>query len=361
MANVNSYYLYQKFEKRGDQPWIQVFPSTYSVDGDGTMPLVVKQLNDLECRIPSNSGITYIASSKLKEEGFFDTNSGIHTYAFSGTSGQKLAITTHTFDDGYGYIGFNGDIKTIGNYAFYRCNGMTEFNLPKSVRTIGDKSFSACTSLTSVSLPNGVITIGNRTFEDCRSVTSVIIPNTVKTIGGSAFANCTGLTSITIPDSVTSIGDWVFYNCRHLKNVILGNGITAISESTFEGCSGLTSVNIPSGVTSIGQRSFFNCTGLTSITIPNSVTTIGGSAFYDCGLTSVIIPYNVTEIGGSAFYYCNLASAIIYATTPPSLGDWRVFSGSNYPIYVPAESVDAYKNASGNWSEFKYRIQAIPT
>lgn len=49
MANVNSYYLYQKYEKRGDQPWIQVFPSTYSVDGDGTMPLVVKQLNDPAC------------------------------------------------------------------------------------------------------------------------------------------------------------------------------------------------------------------------------------------------------------------------------------------------------------------------
>lgn len=49
MANINSYYLYQKFEKRGDQPWIQVFPSTYSVDGDGTMPLVIKELNDPAC------------------------------------------------------------------------------------------------------------------------------------------------------------------------------------------------------------------------------------------------------------------------------------------------------------------------
>ena len=360
MANINSYYLYQKYEKRGDQPWIQVFPSTYSVDGDGTMPLVVKQLNDPECRIPSNSAITYIASSKLREEGFFDTNSGIHTYAFSGTSGQKLAITTHTFEDGYGYIGFNGDVKTIGNYAFYRCNGMTEFNLPKSVRTIGDKSFSACTSLTSVGLPNGVITIGNRTFEDCRSVTSVIIPNTVKTIGGCAFTNCTGLTSITIPDSVTSIGGSAFSLCRNLKNVILGNGITAISESVFSECSGLTSVNIPSGVTNIDKRSFFHCTGLTSITIPDRVTSIGGMAFYDCGLTSVIIPHNVTSIGNKAFYYCNLTSAIIYATTPPALGGWAFDGTNNCPIYVPAESVDAYKNASG-WSEYKYRIAAIPT
>ena len=49
MAVINSYYLYQKYEKRGNQPWIQVYPSTYSVDGDGTMPLVIKELNDPYC------------------------------------------------------------------------------------------------------------------------------------------------------------------------------------------------------------------------------------------------------------------------------------------------------------------------
>lgn len=47
MANINSYYLYQKYEKRGDQPWIPL--DVYSVDGDGTMPLVIKELNDPAC------------------------------------------------------------------------------------------------------------------------------------------------------------------------------------------------------------------------------------------------------------------------------------------------------------------------
>ena len=49
MANANSYYLYQKYEKYGDQPWTPVYPTTLSIDGDGTKPLVVKQLNDSSC------------------------------------------------------------------------------------------------------------------------------------------------------------------------------------------------------------------------------------------------------------------------------------------------------------------------
>lgn len=49
MANSNSYYLYQKYEKRGNQPWIPCFPLVYSANGDGTMPLVIKQQDDPEC------------------------------------------------------------------------------------------------------------------------------------------------------------------------------------------------------------------------------------------------------------------------------------------------------------------------
>lgn len=135
---------------------------------------------------------------------------------------------------------------------------------------------------------------------------------------------------------------------------------TSIAESAFWTCRGLTSVTIPNSVTEIGYNVFNDCTGLTSVTIGNSVTEIGGSAFIFCkGLTSVTIPNSVTSIGNFAFSSCKgLTSITIQATTPPTLGS-SVFE-SNYPIYVPAESVDAYKTAT-NWSSYTDRIQAIPT
>ena len=93
------------------------------------------------------------------------------------------------------------------------------------------------------------------------------------------------------------------------------------------------------GVTSIGSSVFSHCTSLTSITIPNSITSIGNNAFYYCS---------------------SLTSVTVKATTPPTLGYITFYGVSqNLVIYVPAESVDAYK-AANNWSTYADKIQAIP-
>lgn len=91
-------------------------------------------------------------------------------------------------------------------------------------------------------------------------------------------------------------------------------------------------ITFDGAVTTIGQTSFYNCSSLTSITIPDSVTTIGTWAFYWCAsLTSV---------------YC-------YATTPPTLSGTYVFdnNASGRKIYVPYQSLDAYKTAT-YWSGY---------
>ena len=62
----------------------------------------------------------------------------------------------------------------------------------------------------------------------------------------------------------------------------------------------------------------------------------------------------------NAFSNCTgLTSITIEATTPPSLPFGSGFRNTNNcPIYVPAESVDAYKSAT-YWSDYASRIQAI--
>lgn len=101
---------------------------------------------------------------------------------------------------------------------------------------------------------------------------------------------------------------------------------------------------------------------LKSINIPNGTTSIGNNAFQSTGLTSVTIPNSVTSIGGASFYGCSsLTSVTILATTPPTLVNANAFKNTNNcPIYVPAESVNLYKNAT-NWSSLASRIQAIPS
>jgi hypothetical protein len=121
-------------------------------------------------------------------------------------------------------------------------------------------------------------------------------------------------------------------------------------------------VIIPSGVTAINDRTFQNCKSLTSVTIPDGVTRIGISAFENCNyyLNRINIPASVTTIDDRAFYNCTkLRYITVNATTPPGLG-FQALRGtpSGRIIYVPAESVDTYKSASG-WSSYSSNIQAI--
>ncbi|MBR2231357.1 MAG: leucine-rich repeat protein [Prevotella sp.] len=97
---------------------------------------------------------------------------------------------------------------------------------------------------------------------------------------------------------------------------------------------------------------YSGCTGLTSIIIPNSVTTIGGYALRNCtGLTSITIGKSVTEIGSQAFENCTgITSFYCYAATPPSAN--RAYLPYSSTLYVPASSIDAYKN-DWVWGQFK--------
>ena len=192
-------------------------------------------------------------------------------------------------------------------------------------------------------------------------VKKVVIEDGVTNIGDCAFYCCQNLASIIIPNSVTSIGMAAFDSCENLTSIIIPNSVTSIGRDAFWFCKGLASITIPNSVTSIKNGTFQNCIGLTSITIPNSVTSIGELAFCGCmALTSITIPNSVTSIDESAFVHCrNLTSITFEGSTPPKFG-YDAFEKVNksIPVYVPANSLEAYKKALGYYFE-ETSIQAL--
>ena len=303
-------------------------------------------------------------------------------------------------------------VTTIGYDAFSNCDSLTSVTIPDSVTSIGDSAFYDCNSLeyvyckptTPPTLGGSYVFDGNKSgrkiyvpaesleeykaatnwseyaadivgydFETGEEVaisnklfytaTALVEPNDVTafnvTITSNEWNETTGEGVITFNGELTTIENYAFYGCESLTSVTIPDSVTTIGDRAFYGC-GLTSVTIPDSVTTIGGEAFRYCSSLTSVTIPDSVTTLGNWAFSACSsLTSVTIGDSVTTIGDYAFQYCgSLTSVYCEATTPPSLGhdafkhniaDGYVNIGC--PIYVPAESVEAYK-AAENWSEY---------
>ena len=111
---------------------------------------------------------------------------------------------------------------------------------------------------------------------------------------------------------------------------------------------GLSSTTLPS------MRGFT----ITGITVPEGIEIIGTSAFDTCSRLEVVnLPSTINLFRNQAFYACYaIKSLTVLTVTPPTIG-----AGQTLPpqgtIYVPAESVDAYKAA---WTSYASRIQAIP-
>ena len=236
------------------------------------------------------------------------------------------------------------------------------FEIGSCVTDIGYYTFSGFTNLTSCTIGDSVTSINHNAFNGCVGLTNMVIPDNVTSIGTDIFIGCTGITNCTIGSGVTNIPGSAFEGCTSLTNVTIPNTVTSIGSAAFNGCTSLTGITIPNSVTSIGTSAFNGCTNLESIEIPDSVTEINKSAFNKCtSLTSCTIGLGVGWIGEYAFYGCSgLTSITVEGATPPGMGR-GVFDNTNEcPIFVPADSVNAYKIAR-YWSTYSSRIRAIPT
>lgn len=481
MANVNSYYLYQKYEKRGDQPWIPL--DVYSVDGDGTMPLVLKEHGSDSCPVIPDGTDDYAYTEWRSVDGYmcddgtkyarerrYVSNDNVNWTATDIYRITDTVIQYNSTDCGYSEDVEEYDCdkwEVVAND--YICNdGNKCQKLRKYVRACND-----CDNCNSSWVATDIYQIGETVIEynsnDCGYTASTEEYRWVNVgyvcVGNDKCYRQQKQVSYTYGDTWENLSEyrtgdvyqkdsadctitpviyrWVnlnpsqdyycdgttkYYKQQYQKSY--DNGLTWVSEvppqyrkgdiaevlsvdcgytgqtmyrwvqtsdticvsaPAFDGkfkltlndssvvtaaCDSTSSITeneistylnsivmieIGECTTSIGANAFNNCRNLPSVTIPDSVTTIGASAFEQCpSLTSVTIGSGVTNIGNYAFENCNiLTSVTCLATNPPALGSSALYNtSSNLVIYVPAESVNTYKN-SNDWWYYANIIQPI--
>ena len=130
-------------------------------------------------------------------------------------------------------------VTSIGSYAFYNNDTLTNIKLPNSITEIGDSAFGICTSLTSIIIPDLVKAIPYNCFSGSTSLSYVKLPDSLECIRQSSFNDCS-FESIVIPDCVTTIEYNAFGGCRSLEKIVIPNSVTEIKYEAFGGINSLT-------------------------------------------------------------------------------------------------------------------------
>ncbi len=220
-----------------------------------------------------NQNLTQIAPfafyncGNLRGVRFYENLRSIGRYAFYNTGLTEVELS-------------DTRVSSIGDFAFYNCVDLRTLTFPaRSLKEIGRYSFFRCNSLTEVDLPDTLETLGERAFAECASLSRLSIGEGLSEIGGHAFRGCAALEGISLPDSVKTVGEYAFMGCTSARHIDLGS-VEEIGDYAFSGVAQVRNIVIPASVQRIGSSAFSGCTRLTSVTMLALPAYVGENAFY---------------------------------------------------------------------------------
>lgn len=355
--------------------WLGItFANEYASPLSGYHPLYIGEAPLTDLVLPD--GVT-----SLKPYSFFNCSS-LERVDLGGVT----EIGAHAFDgcESLSSVTLTAGLRTIGDWAFNICRELPQISIPAGVEYLGQGAFYGCSSLADISLPEGVQVIPALCFAGCISLDTLdFLPASVIGVGDYAFYFCTGLRTARFLESVRYFGDYLFYDCESLESASIPCGGAQLGEFMFADCYALKSVSLPDAITAIPQGFFFECHSLESVEIPQTVVDIADYAFGDCHtlryisfpqglrhigsramygcwtLTRLEFPASMEQIDAEAFYVCSgLKQIHVHSVNPFNISffsfDWQ--ADREAQVYVPAVSLELYRNDSFRWANFDHLI-----
>ena len=336
--------------------------------------------------------------------------------AQASVDGKCLIIDGHLFSFApYGikkYVVPNG-VKEIQADAFDSCNELEEIILPEGLEIIGWDSFANCTGLKSVTFPSSLKELHSYAFRQCTSLEGFYgnenfhTPDNKCLIGEMKdlpdhswngkwiylFAG-RNLSEYTIPEGIVGIENYTFYNATNLIKLVLPSTMRRIGPHAFEGAINIETITgknvlednrslvvdsalimlaganlekytIPKEVKYLSSAVLGFKNDINEYVIPDHVIAIEDRSymFQQCpNLETVTLSANMRYLGFDPFdkwdtpkiknVYCRTLIPPIVQYNP---SDVR-FEFDSLTIYVPAQSLDLYKN-SNYWVPYKDYIK----
>ena len=288
-------------------------------------------------------GKTFYAGDKnLKSGNFVDpTDKFIHALCYM--EGVKTSERAHTFQ-------IPADFTSVRSYMCYKNSNNTTIQFHSGITEIGDYAFADTPNFTYVDFEKmtNLTSIGQYCFKDTSKFDLGNLPDGMVTLGTRSFYNSVKAnTDIKIPISLVNLGSYSFYMSEPTicKNLILDTNtpIVSLTMSCFE-------------------YIYFDC----DFTTPTSSTTIGSRFNYNGSFNNIILSEKCNQLGANCFNALStiplsdikLKTVTFLKPTPPQTLPSTAFSSqalqNGLKIYVPDESLDAYKAKQAAYANYMY-------
>lgn len=112
-----------------------------------------------------------------------------------------VEIATQRLVSGFSGAAIPAGVSAVGNYAFYKANGVADIVIPDGATRLEQSAFSEC-SLTSITIPASMTYIGDSAIAFCRNLTQVtFLGTTPPSFGSSPISSGSGyaLSKIVVP------------------------------------------------------------------------------------------------------------------------------------------------------------------
>ena len=260
------------------------------------------------------------------------------------------------------YITLPSTLKRMGVHCLYQAP-ITELVIPEGVTELAWAAMFQCKQLRRLQLPTTLTIIGDNALSELECLEELQLPFGLETIGTEALYGLgKTVTEVLVPSTVTTIGPMAFFMCKGLRRVALPAPLTDINDDTFHGCDSLQQVEWPAALRTIGVRAFRGC-GFRQLRLPEGVSDLGAYAFaVNPRLEEVVLPASLQRLCATSFVWCDsITSMTCRAEVPPTVEndalESHIVPPASATLYVPAESVEAYRSAS-YWASF-VRIEPI--